>query len=296
MGGKGWRDNPLNIKNGLFLTGTAWSTAPSTSFDWKTVTYEAGGAYPGITVQQGANSVFHAQLAGRTLKYLVLGTPQEYLLILNAETGSPSQRWVSQVDFATWTEVPTLTVLASGGAVALPVVNASQGNGSVFLANGQDGTSHTSVAIYPSHNGALLCSLGSVFMPTGQTAAEATATQLLIHYSTGCTRYTFARPKPVGQSQISPSSQSSANVAVGGCPFTPQTKQFTIQNVGDECLTINSISNNPSFAVTSTSQPLPVSELATAQRGVQRLQRDNGRKGLPAQATRRGGSGALEAC
>jgi hypothetical protein len=249
--------NPLNIQTGLFLTGTLWSNAPSTSFDGKTVTYAAGGANPGITVQQGANSVFHAQPAGRVLKYLVLGTPQKYLLILDAETGSPSQRWISLIDFGTWTEVPILSVLASGGAVALPVVNASQGNGSVFLAYGQDGTSHTSVAIYRSDNGAVLCSLGSIFMPTGQTAGEATATQLVIHYSTAGTSHTFTCPKPVGQSQITPSLQTFSNVAVGGCPFTPPTKQFTIKNVGDDCLTVNSISNNPPFGVTSTSQPLP---------------------------------------
>lgn len=248
--------NPLSIQNGLFLTGTAWSTAPSTSFDGKTVMYAAGGANPGISVQQGANSVFHAQLAGRTLKYLVLGTPQKYLLILDAETGSSSQRWVSLVDFSTWTEVPILTVLASG-AVALPVVNASQGNGSVFLAYGQDGTSHTSVAVHRSDNGAVLCALGPIFAPTGQTAGEATATQLIIHYSTGGTSKTFACPKPVGQSQITPSLQTFSNVAVGGCPFTPQTRQFTIKNVGADCLTVNSISNSPPFDVTAMSRALP---------------------------------------
>jgi hypothetical protein len=52
--------NPLNIQTGLFLTGTMWSNAPNASFDGKTLTYAAGGANPGITVQQGANSVFHA--------------------------------------------------------------------------------------------------------------------------------------------------------------------------------------------------------------------------------------------
>jgi hypothetical protein len=100
-------------------------------------------------------------------------------------------------------------------------------------------------------------------MPSGQTAAEATATELRIHYSTGGTSYTFTCPKPVGKSQISPSSQTFATVAVGGCPFTPQTKQFTIKDVGDDCLTVNSISNNPPFAVNSTSQPLPLCLVTT---------------------------------
>ena len=85
--------SPLNIQTGLFLTGTAWSNALNASFDGKTLTYTPGGSNPGLVVQQGGNSVFHAQVAGRTLKYLVLGTPQKYLVILDAETGPPSQRW-----------------------------------------------------------------------------------------------------------------------------------------------------------------------------------------------------------
>jgi len=250
--------SPLNIQTGLFLTGTAWSNAPNASFDGKTLTYTAGGANPGIVVQQGANSVFHAQLAGRTLKYLVLGNPQKYLVILDAETGASSQRWVSIVDFSTWTEVQILTVVAPS-AIALPVVNASQGNGSVFLAYGQDGQSHTSVAIYRSDNGAVLCSLGSIFMPTGQTAAEATGTDLLIHYSTAGTSHTFSCPKPLGKSQVSPALQTFPTVAVGGCPFTPQTRQFTIKNIGNDCLTVTSIANSAPFDVTATSPSLPAS-------------------------------------
>jgi hypothetical protein len=246
---------PLDVKIGSFLTGTAWSNSPSTTFDGKTVTYDAGGSNPGITVQGPTGSVSHDQLQGRLLKYLVLGTPQKFLVILDVETGL-GQRRLSLVDFTTWTEVPILNVLAAS-TVTLPVVNASQGNGSVFLAYGQDGTSHTSVAIYRSDNGEALCSLGSVFMPTGQTAAEATATDLVIHYSTGGTSFTKSCPRPAGKSQIAPSLQTFSQVSVGGCAFTPQTKPFTIKNVGDDCLTVSSIAANAPFAVQSTMPALP---------------------------------------
>jgi hypothetical protein len=247
---------PLNIQNGLFITTSAWQNAPSASFDGKTLTLAAGGPNPGLSVQQGANSVFHAQLANRTLRYQVLGN--KYLVILDTEAGpGASTRSVSLVNFATFTEVAILTVLASSNAVALPVVNPSQGNAAVFLAYGQDGTQHTAVAIHRSDNGAVLCPLGAPIIPTGETRGEATATQLVIHYSTAGASHTAACPKPVGSCQITPASQQFADVFVGGCPFTPQTKQFTIKNIGDDCLTVTSVTGSAPFGVQLTSPPLP---------------------------------------
>src|SRR5207237_4130320 len=128
---------PLGIQVGLFINTGAWSNAPSASFDGKTLTLTSGGPNPGVLVQQGGQSVFHPQLINRSLHYMVLGT--KYLVILDAETGAGSStRSVSLVNFATWTEVNILTVLASSNSVALPVVNPSMGNGIVFLAYGQD--------------------------------------------------------------------------------------------------------------------------------------------------------------
>lgn len=46
---------------------------------------------------------------------------------------------------------------------------------------------------------------------------------------------------------------------MGGCSFTPPTKQFTIKNTGSDCLTVTSISNTPPFSVQTTSKALPVS-------------------------------------
>jgi len=248
---------PLNIQPGLFINVAPWINAPNTSFDGKTLTLTIGGASPGLSVQQGTQYVFHSLLPNRALHYMVLGN--KYLVILDVETGAgPSTRAVSLVNFSNWTEVPILTVLASSNAVALPVVNPSQGNGAVFLAFGQDGTQQTSIAIWRSDNGAALCSLGSI-IATGQTVGEATASQLLIHFSTAAGSSTHACPLPKGVYSVTPASQTFANVFVGGCPFTPPTKQFTIRNIGADCLTITSISNSGPFTVQSTSKPLPVS-------------------------------------
>ncbi len=243
---------PLGVDVGGFFTSEPWSNAPSATFDGKTITLDSAG----LVVAQGANSVFHQRLAGRNILYRVLGT--KFLVILDVETGAgPTQRSVSVVDFATWTEKNVLTVLASSSAVALPVVNRSAGAGSAFLGYGQNGTEHTSVAIYRSDTGVPLCSIGAPIVPTGQTAGEATATELIIHYSTAGASKQAKCPRPLGKSQITPSSQTFADVFVGGCPFTPQKKQFTIKNVGDDCLTVSAIGNVAPFAVTATSQALP---------------------------------------
>lgn len=187
---------------------------------------------------------------------MVLGN--KYLLILDVESiaGSGARR-VSLVNFDTWTEVPILTVNASS-SVPLPIVNPSQSNGAVFLVFGQDGTQHTNVAIRRSNNGDVLCSLGAPIIPTGQTLGEATATELIIHYSTGSTSKQNICPLPIGECKITPSSQTFSDVAVGGCPVTTlPTKQFTIENIGNDCLTVNSIANNPPFSVQATSHPIP---------------------------------------
>lgn len=249
---------PLNINSGLFFTASPWESTPSKSFDGKTVTLTTSGPNPGILVQKGAQSVFHQELANRNLSYGVLGN--KFLVILDVETGvGLSQRWVSLINFDTMTEVPVLTVLASSSAVALPVVNQSAGSGTVFLAYGQDGTQHTSVAIYRSDNAAVICSIGAPIISTGQTAGEATATDVIIHYSTGGSSKTKVCPRPLGKCTITPSSQTFSDVFVGGCPFTPPTKQFTVKNSGTDCLTVNPISGAAPFSIQSTSKTLPAS-------------------------------------
>ncbi len=249
---------PLNIDPGLFLTANPWESTPSRSFDGKTVTHTPGGPNPGIVVTKGPQSVFHQQLNNHALFYGVLGN--KFLVILDIESGNgPSTRHVSLVNFDTMTEVPVLTVLASSNAVPHPVVNASQGSGSVFLAYRQDGTQQTSVAIYRSDNANVLCSLGAPIVPTGETRGEATASQVIIHYSTGNVSKTQAAPRPLGKCTITPSSQTFPDVAIGGCLVTPPTKNFTIKNTGTDCLTVNPIAGAAPFSIQSTSKALPAS-------------------------------------
>ena len=188
---------PLDIQNGLFINAVNWDTSHNKSFDGKNLTLTTSGPNPGISVQQGGNSIFHAQLANHSLSHMVLGG--KFLVILDMESGVGSgTRTVSLVNFSNWTEVNILTVLANSNAVPPPIVNPSAGTGAVFLAFGQDGTQQTSLAIYRSDNGNVLCSVGSI-IPTGQTLGEATASDLIIHYSTGGKQPPAAVPPPAGQ-------------------------------------------------------------------------------------------------
>ncbi|MCX5199351.1 choice-of-anchor D domain-containing protein [Streptomyces sp. NBC_00249] len=249
---------PLNIQNGLFINTNTWQNAPSASFDGKTLTLAAGGPNPGISVQQGTKSFFHAQLANHSIRYQVFGN--KYLVIVDAEAGAGSStRTLFVVNFTTWTAVTILTVLANSNSVSLPVVNPSQGEGAAFLAYGSTGSQVLGVGIYRSDTGAVLCPLGSPIVPTGQTVGEATATSLVIHYSTGGMSRTHTCPKPLGKCDVSPAVQSYPDAFLGGCPSTPQTRQFIVKNVGDDCLTVNSIGNVSPFSVQATSKPLPVS-------------------------------------
>jgi hypothetical protein len=248
---------PLNIQPGLFITSSIWDKAHSKTFDGKTVTLTPSGANPGIEVQQGSHSLFHSQLADHTLSYMVLGN--KYLLILDVEdTGvGIGTRRISLVNFDNWTEVPILLVSVASSSVDLPIANPSQGNGVAFFAYGQDGTQHTDVAIHRSDNGKVLCELSAPIVPTGQTCAGATATQVIIYYSTNYTSQQESCNLPAGKCTITPSSQTFPDVAMGGCPFTPPTKQFTIKNTGDDCLTVNSISSTRPFSVQNTTPNLP---------------------------------------
>jgi hypothetical protein len=176
---------PLNIQTGFFLTSSIWLGAPNAQFGdkTKTVTLTSSGPNPGLSVRQGAKHVFHSQLTNRRLRYQILG--DKYLVILDISSlGGSSTRTITLVDFTSWREVLLATASAST-ATALPVVNASKGNGAAFLLYLQGGGQHTHVAIRRSDVGTPLCSLGVPIVPTGQTSAEATDSKLVIHYSTG---------------------------------------------------------------------------------------------------------------
>ena len=242
---------PLSIQQGFFINTQPWDNSPSNNFGGKTLTLDANG----LTVQQGAHSVFHQRLTNHNILYMILGG--QFLVIVDTPMDPGLQtRTLDLVDFSTWTEINILTVSADS-SVPLPIVNPSQGNASAFMAFGQDGTQQTALAIYRSDNGGVLCSVGSI-VPTGQTLGEANATQLIIHFNTGNQNHTQVCPFPAGVCSVTPAiTQDFGTLHVGGCPFNPVVKQFTLTNTGNDCLAINSITDSPPFTVQSTVPAVP---------------------------------------
>jgi hypothetical protein len=264
---------PLIISTGPFQFNFNWMNSPSTTFDGgtKTVTQTTSGVNPGIVVAQGTKSLAHSQLPGHILHYMLLGglpnsfAAAKYMLILDIDANNAAlqARQVSLVDFSRWGETNLFTVQATS-SVLLPVVNPSPGNGSVFLAYGQDGSNQTDVAIYRSDNGIRVCprppSGTLTIQPTTcTTTAKCDSAGLHIDYCDVSGPHDVTCPSPAGAYSSSPTSNTFPNEFVGGCSFTPPTKQFTITNTGNDCLNISSIANSTPFSVQSTSQPLPVS-------------------------------------
>lgn len=250
---------PLAITAGTFFNTAplAWSNAPSTTQGGKTVTRTSAGI--SVTGPTGTMP-FHATVASRQSKYMFIGS-DNYLLILDSDTGvGPVTHSVSLVDFTTSppTERFLFSALTSGSAVSSPHVHPSPGTGSAFLifspTNNTPGLNTVSnIAIHRSSNGQVLCSTPP-FNPSLQLTAEATATELRIKH--GGTSIATC-PMPSGSLAVTPSTQVFPDVRVGGCPVTPPTRQFTLRNTGDDCLTISAIANSGPFSVAGTSRPLP---------------------------------------
>jgi hypothetical protein len=258
---------PLNIQPGLFITNATWQLDTSATFDGKTLTLNNDPDNPSIEVKQGSQRLVHqprdTQFGDIVLYYMILGN--KYLLIFDSSqnsTGSKSLRaWV--VDFTTspWKEDEILGMQGTHDKdTESIIINPSQGDSSVFFAyRGLTNNRLSSLSILRSDNGAELCKvIGETSShptnPQLQTYAEATTTELIIHYTTDSSHEERCS-LPIGECNIYPVSQAFNNTVIGEQSF----KHFTIKNVGNDCLAINSIANYPPFFIEATSLPLSTS-------------------------------------
>jgi hypothetical protein len=131
--------------------------------------------------------VFHATLGSNNSKYMVLGEEGHVLILESTTAAGPITHRVTSVDFTTAppTERLVLTGIASSGAVPPPVVQHSQGSGSVFMIFSSSGTQVQHLAMHRSGNGEVVCAGPPPFVPTGETRGEASDTDLVIHFSSG---------------------------------------------------------------------------------------------------------------
>ena len=150
-----------------------------------------------------------------------------------------------------------LTVLTPGSSTDNPHVFFSQGNGNACIVFGTDGTNIIGFSMLRSDNGDLLLPGPGPFVPDGDKEGNITAAQLQIIYNSGGT-HTITGPLPQGHCQITPSSQSFPNVAVGGCLVTPPTKDFTIQNTGTTIASPSAALQEPGLSPwTTPASPFP---------------------------------------
>jgi hypothetical protein len=95
------------------------------------------------------------------------------------------------------------------------------------------------------------------FQPSQQIIGEALATGVQIKHGNNVIDGPW--PYPSGKLSVTPASQIFPDVRVGGCPQTPPTKQFTLKNTGNDCLTISAIGGSGPYSVSAVSMSLPAS-------------------------------------
>lgn len=176
------------VQPGFFIA-AAWSTGPLATVGAVKVERITTGPFPGIAVTGPTGSVFHTTLAGNVSRYVVFGSPARVLILESTTAAGPVTHRVSVVDLnaAPPQELPILAGTASSAAVQLPVVQHSQGSGSVFLIYSSSGTQVQNLVMRRSDDGKVLCPGPPPFVATGETRGEASATELIIHYSSGQT-------------------------------------------------------------------------------------------------------------
>jgi len=207
---------------------------------------------------------FHPKRGGSGIvRFMFFGADNNLLLLDTISNGNFLDDSVTLIDFTTTPPSEKRIFLATRRTTTPPPrVQFSAGAGKVFLIFSSDGTQILNLAIYRSDNGALLCGGIPGFIPTGEIQGKATATDLIISFSSSNVRQEKPCPIPSGVLSVSPASATFPEVVIGGSPsFTSQT--FTPSNSGNDCLTISAIGNRFPFRVMGISRTLP----ATLQAG-----------------------------
>ncbi len=235
----------VSIQAGLFINTQPWSNAPNASQGGRSVSISSGASSITLTVTGPTGSNFITIPSGGSFHYKFFGSGN-HLAVWSTLPGVIQDRRVSLVDFSQSPPSFELIVFVSvQPAVGPPQCDFSQGNGNACLIWAPNSLGEvTSLAIYRSDNGDVLCPGPPPFTPTGQTAGEATATELIIHYSSGGMSKTAKCPMPLGKCKITPATLSFPDVVVGGCAVTPPPQMFTIKNEGTDCLVVNNIQNS----------------------------------------------------
>lgn len=246
-------DNFINDFTTDFLRLNTTFTTPN----GVTLTQTTGGANPGISITKGAASQFFSEPSGSQVHHVNWGTPKNYIAVL---TRSATQRSLILVNtFSNTLATNQILFVSATSAMQGPFINYCKGEGGVIMSIWQN-----NFALWAS-DGSLSSSLCSGTSSTpAQVFALATATTLEIkngaNIIASCT-------KPVGKADVVPTNTISfPDVIIGsGVPvsLTTQTKQGKIKNTGNNCLTINNVSDNAPYSIVpgTYSKTMPVTLL-----------------------------------
>jgi von Willebrand factor type A domain/Abnormal spindle-like microcephaly-assoc'd, ASPM-SPD-2-Hydin len=246
---------------GLFQNSTqgVWNNANETKGN-RAASYSSGRLT--VTGANGSLTFFTTQ--GQVVRHKFFGIGN-FLAVLTSGTGpGPVQHSMVLVDFTTalMTSKQVLFVGADSSN-PLPWLQHSQGSGTACLVGAPTNFGVAGLAILRSDSGKLICSGPSPYAPNVQVIGEATSTKVQIKDG-GTVLPGASCAFPTGSLDVQPNDETFAPVKVGGCPQPPSTKQFTLKNVGDDCLTVSAIASAAPFSLTAQSKPFPA-ELAASE-------------------------------
>ncbi len=234
----------LDIKPGSFSPGPAFQGLTTvTTPNGTTIT----NSNAGFSVQKGGDSNFFAKPASATFKFMTFGTPANFILLLVIQ---PDSKSVILYD----TTKPTITTVQlavnylTDSGTPQPHIETSAVNGNVFLLV-TPRANDIAAFIFRSDNGAHFCSV-TPFVATAIITGATTATQLVIKH--GATVIASAT-LPKGLCSVTPEPNDFGSLPIGVSPPASVTKQFTVKNTGNDCLTVNPIGNVAPYTIFGTS-------------------------------------------
>ncbi len=233
----------------------------STQGVWLNATESKGGrtaTHSGstLTVSAPSGSLNFFAPAGQVVRHKFFGT-DNFLAVLTSETTTPGNHSMSIVDFTAPTLTSTSVMFISG--IGLPFLQHSQGNGVVCMIGAPTASGVGGIAILRSDTGAVVLGGPPPFTPTIQLIGEVVAgPPLKVQVKDGGAIKAGPQPLPAGKLTVSPSNPTTFTaVKLGGCAPPTSTKQFTLKNTGDDCLSINSVGSVAPYSVTAQSESFP---------------------------------------
>ncbi|MCC7053196.1 MAG: choice-of-anchor D domain-containing protein [Gemmatimonadaceae bacterium] len=228
-----------------------WLNATETK-GGRTVTHTSSG----VTISAPNGTLNFPEPGGQVVRHKFFGT-DNFLAILTSETTNPGNQAMSIVDFTGPSLTSTNVMFIS--AIGLPFLQPSLGNGVVCLIGAPTPSGTGGLAILRSDTGAVILGGPPPFTPVNQVIGEVVAgSPLKVQIKDGGAIKAGPVELPAGEVKLTPSNPTTfSTVKLGGCAAPTSTKQFTLKNDGDDCLSIDGVGSVAPYSVTAQSQSFP---------------------------------------